>query len=186
MLYIDVPSISLNRHYGSEGSQRIISDLRGCRVDKVNEEGRTILVIRAASNTVEVTLRPPIPDVEKWFAAFYRWRSVSRSASNRSLKSIDSMKVCISKIILTQQSTSLSAPRTPSTPKLILDIKIGSMLLLPNRRVKAILKDNGLLSILGEAVAAPYLASDIRPSEEMKNNCYTASIYILSKDPQFN
>lgn len=186
MLYIDVPSMSLNRHYGSEGSQHIISDLRGCQVDKVNEEGRIVLVIRAASNTVDVTLRPPIPDVEKWFAALYRWRSVSRSASNHSLKSLDSTKVSISKMNLTLQSTSPPAPRTPSTPRPILDIKIGSMLLLPNRRVKAILKDSGLLSILSEAVLGPYLASNSRPSEEMTNNYYTASIYILSSDPQFN
>ena len=44
------------------------------------------------------------------------------------------------------------APEPASTPRQILDIKIGSMLLLPNRRVKAILKDNGQLSILAEAV----------------------------------
>ena len=86
MLYIDVTSGSLNRHYGPEGYQRIINDLRGCRVDKVN--------------IVEVTLRPPVLDVEKWFAAFYRWRSVSRSTSNRSLKSTDSIKVCLVKIKL--------------------------------------------------------------------------------------
>lgn len=36
-------------------------------------------------------------------------------------------------------------------PRRPLDIKIGSMLLLPNRRVKSILKDNGTLNILAEA-----------------------------------
>jgi hypothetical protein len=101
MLYIDVASGSLNRHYGSEGYQRIINDLRGCRVDKVNEDGRIVLVIKGDSNTVEVTLRPPVPEVEKWFAALYRWRSVSRSTSNRSLKSTESLKVCFMKTKLT-------------------------------------------------------------------------------------
>jgi len=100
MLYIDVTSGSLNRHYGPEGYQRVINDLRGCRVDKVNEEGRILLLIKGASDIVEVTLRPPVLDVEKWFAAFYRWRSVSRSTSNRSLKSTDSIKVCLLKIKL--------------------------------------------------------------------------------------
>jgi hypothetical protein len=52
------------------------------------------------------------------------------------------------------QSASHSAPDTPTPPaaRRILDIKIGSMLLLPSRRVKAILKDNGVLSVLAEGV----------------------------------
>jgi hypothetical protein len=94
ILYIDAPTSSLNRHYGSEGPQRIISDLRGCRVDKVHsEDGQTLLVIKVSSTPGEVTLRPPMTDTEKWFAALYRWRSVTRSPSARSLQSTGSNKV---------------------------------------------------------------------------------------------
>src|SRR5579871_955001 len=42
-------------------------------------------------------------------------------------------------------------PQEMTPPRRPLDIKIGSMLLLPNRRVKAILKDNGTLNIFAEA-----------------------------------
>jgi hypothetical protein len=107
ILYIDAPSSSLNRHYGSEGYQRIIPDLRGCLVDKNHsEDGRSTLVIKVPSTTDEVVLRPPVTDVEKWFAALYRWRSVARSSSSRSLKSTTSAKVCSS-------STGLTVVRCP-------------------------------------------------------------------------
>jgi hypothetical protein len=94
MLYIDKPTNSLNRHYGSEGSvHRIIPDLRGCRVDKVHgEDGRSVLNIRPTSTT-EVVLRPPLSDVEKWFAALYRWRSVTSTSSTHSRRSSNSNKV---------------------------------------------------------------------------------------------
>src|SRR5271156_38228 len=50
ILYIDATTNTLNRHYGTEGSQQIISDLRGCRVDKVyTEDGRTVLDIRLST-----------------------------------------------------------------------------------------------------------------------------------------
>jgi hypothetical protein len=94
MLYIDLPTNSLNRHYGSEGSfHRLIPDLRGCRVDKVHsEDGRSVLAIKPTSSP-ELVLRPPISDVEKWFAALYRWRTVTRAASTRSRRSSISNKV---------------------------------------------------------------------------------------------
>src|SRR5579859_1641479 len=87
ILYIDVPTSSLNRHYGSDGFQKIISDLRGCRVDKLHDEdGRALLIIKTYSK-MEVILRPPITDLDHWFAALYRWRSVTKSASSRSIRS---------------------------------------------------------------------------------------------------
>ena len=96
ILYIDAPTCSLNRHYGSEGYQRIVSDLRGCRVDKLHgEDGRTSLVIKISSSSVIVTLRPPLTDLENWFAALYRWRSVTRSPSSQSIQSSGSNKVFI-------------------------------------------------------------------------------------------
>ena len=96
ILYIDAPSSSLNRHYGSEGPQRLISDLRGCRVDKIHgEDGQTLLIIKMSSSPGEITLRPPMTDLEKWFAALYRWRSITRSPSARSLQSTGSNKVVL-------------------------------------------------------------------------------------------
>ena len=145
----------MNRHYGSEGYQRIVPDLRGCRVDKLHsEDGRTSLVIKVSSSNVVVTMQPPLTDLEKWFAALYRWRSVTRSPSSRSIHSSGSNKVFSRPFTLNIQSSSQSAPDTPTPPaaRRILDIKIGSMLLLPSRRVKTILKDNGVLSILAEGV----------------------------------
>ena len=116
-----------------------------------------MLVIRMSSNNIDVTLRPPLTDVEKWFAALYRWRSVTRSPSSRSLHSQGSNKVVFSSCVLKLniQSSGQSALDTPTslpTQRRVLDIKIGPMLLLPNRRVKTILKDNGVLSILSEGV----------------------------------
>jgi hypothetical protein len=65
-------------------------------VDKVYEDdGQTILAIKFQSTLQEITLRPPVADVEKWFAALYRWRSVARSSSSRSLKSNTSNKVVL-------------------------------------------------------------------------------------------
>ena len=94
ILYIDAPTCSLNRHYGSEGYQRIVPDLRGCRVDKLHsEDGGTSLVIKVSSSSAIVTLRPPVTDLEKWFAALYRWRSVTRSPSSLSIHSSGSNKV---------------------------------------------------------------------------------------------
>ena len=94
ILYIDAPTCSLNRHYGSEGYQRIVPDLRGCRVDKLHgEDGQTSLVIKVSSSSALVTLRPPLTDLEKWFAALYRWRSITRSLSSQSIQSSGSNKV---------------------------------------------------------------------------------------------
>jgi hypothetical protein len=94
ILFVDAPTCSLNRHFGSEGYQRIVADLRGCRVDKVyDEKGEAMLVLRVSANNIDVTLRPPVSDVEKWFAALYRWRTVTRSPSSKSLQSLGSNKV---------------------------------------------------------------------------------------------
>jgi hypothetical protein len=151
MLYIDSPANSLNRHYGSEGSvHRIVPDLRGCRVDKVYlEDGLTTLVVKPIGS-IDVVLRPPVSDVEKWFAALYKWRSAAASGSARSRRSSTSTKVDAMEQLM--QSTNSHASVTAPPPRRPLDIKIGSMLLLPSRKVKCILKDSGVFSVLAEAV----------------------------------
>jgi len=71
-------------------------------VDKVHtEDGRTVLDIRLSASTTSdsttpetrIILKPPMSDVDKWFAALYKWRSVTRSPSTRSLKSLESNTV---------------------------------------------------------------------------------------------
>jgi len=97
ILYIDAPTNSLNRHYGTEGFERIISDLRGCRIVKSQgDDGKPVLNVKVPSTSADVILRPPTPDFDKWFAALYRWRTVSHSPSSLSLKSSASNKVIIS------------------------------------------------------------------------------------------
>jgi hypothetical protein len=69
----------------------------------------------------------------------------------------------------------------------VLDIKIGSMLLLPGRRVKTILKDNGVLSILSEGVVVVFsYVSDGRVTAVKTKYYCTAFIWIHSNDLQFN
>jgi C2 domain len=105
------------------------------------EDGRSLLLVKIPSSALaaDVILRPATVDLDKWFAALYRWRTITRSASSRSLKSVGSSRS------MSPSGGETNMPRRP------LDVKIGSMVLLPNKRVKAILKDNGVLSILAEA-----------------------------------